>query len=617
MQNKSSPLKFILHNCKPFRFLLSCHLFVVLFAAIDTSLWPYLSKLLIDVIAATNHQNVIEQATPTALWVIALIFLQAGIWRISDYAWAILTPALKQKITVESVTKIMQHSTNFFQNNFTGALGNRIKDLANATPRLIEIALYNFLNVFLTLFIAFFTLFLVDKIFAISLLIWAIIFILIGLKAAKLQEKLSGNIANQSSKITGSIVDMLGNIANVKFFTNQAEEESRVTNLLEEYGHYSRKRGIFLLKFYAIHGLTFSLYFAFCTAVLISLYDQNKVTLGDFSLIFTINVWIIHTLWMAAGEMRGFLEEWGLVKQALQIIEEPIEIIDAPNAKPLKIAQNGGEIIFKNVNFTYKVKKPANQIKISDWTLIGTAEPKIDLLKGDSSEKVFFTNKNIHIKAGQKIGLVGHSGSGKSTFVNLILRQFEIDSGQILIDGQDIAQATQDSLRQAIGVIPQDPSLFHRSLFDNIAYAKSGATMPQVIEAAKNAHAHDFIETLAQQYEALVGERGVKLSGGQRQRIAIARAFLKNSPILILDEATSQLDSITENLIQESLIRLISDKTAIIIAHRLSTLQHVDRILVFDKGQIVEDGSHLELLASNGTYKALWDAQIGGFLSED
>ncbi len=205
------------------------------------------------------------------------------------------------------------------------------------------------------------------------------------------------------------------------------------------------------------------------------------------------------------------------------------------------------------------------------------------------------------------------------------MRSFDVTSGKIFIDGQDISQVTQDSLRSAIGLIPQDPSLFHRSLSENIAYGSSSSlaqsaedivsTSSKIIEAAKNAHAHEFIQNLPQTYESLVGERGIKLSGGQRQRVAIARAFLKNAPILILDEATSQLDSITENLIQDSLKKLMQNKTTIVVAHRLSTLQIMDRILVFDHGKIVEDGSHQELLEKNGVYKKLWDAQIGGVLT--
>jgi ATP-binding cassette subfamily B protein len=230
--------------------------------------------------------------------------------------------------------------------------------------------------------------------------------------------------------------------------------------------------------------------------------------------------------------------------------------------------------------------------------------------------KPLFENKSIEIEAGQKVGLVGYSGGGKSTFVHLILRLYDVTHGSILIDGQDIKSVSQDSLRENIAMIPQDPSLFHRSLRENIRYGRIDATDEEVMEAAKKAHAHEFIEKLPQGYDALVGERGVKLSGGQRQRIAIARAILKNAPILIMDEATSQLDSLTEALIQESLWQLMEHKTTLVIAHRLSTLLHMDRILVFDQGKIVEDGNHNDLLSKGGLYKNLWNAQVGGFLGD-
>jgi ATP-binding cassette subfamily B protein len=261
------------------------------------------------------------------------------------------------------------------------------------------------------------------------------------------------------------------------------------------------------------------------------------------------------------------------------------EILDKPNAVPLQCAQ--GQITFRDVKFHYKGTKP------------------------------LFSDKSVTIESGQKVGLVGYSGGGKSTFVNLILRLYDVTEGSILIDGQDVRDVTQDSLHQTIAMIPQDPSLFHRSLMDNIRYGRVDATDKEVITASKKAYAHEFISKLPLGYESLVGERGVKLSGGQRQRIAIARAILKNAPILILDEATSQLDSVTEGLIQESLWGLMQSKTTIVIAHRLSTLLHMDRILVFDQGKIVEDGSHTQLLAKSGSYKTLWDTQIGGFLGDN
>jgi ATP-binding cassette subfamily B protein len=274
----------------------------------------------------------------------------------------------------------------------------------------------------------------------------------------------------------------------------------------------------------------------------------------------------------------------GSIVQGLKIIQSPIEIQDRPGAKELVVTR--GEIVFDNVQFQYH------------------------------DAESLFEHESVVIKPGQKVGLVGYSGSGKSTFVNLILRLFDLTEGKILIDGQDICEVTQDSLHEAIAMIPQDPSLFHRSVAENIAYGKRNATHDEIVVAAKRAYAHEFIVELSAGYKTQVGERGVRLSGGQRQRIVIARAVIKNAPILILDEATSQLDSVTEGEIQESLWNLMQDKTTLVIAHRLSTLLHMDRILVFDQGSIVEDGSHEELLERDGLYKKLWDAQIGGFLIE-
>ena len=303
-------------------------------------------------------------------------------------------------------------------------------------------------------------------------------------------------------------------------------------------------------------------------------------------MLFTINNFVIHLLWQSANAMRNFLEDLGTANQALQIINKPLEVEDGDEI----LSVEKGEIIFDDVEFSYHEDQP------------------------------LFAKKSVVIKSGEKVGLVGHSGGGKTTFINLILRLFDVDSGRILIDNQDISKVTQDSLRRAIGVIPQDTSLLHRSLYENISYGaakqlKKSEGMADVIEAARKAHAHDLIMQLPQGYNALVGERGIKLSGGQRQRIAIARAFLKNAPILILDEATSALDSSTENIIQDSLKKLMQNKTTLVIAHRLSTLKIMDRILVFDHGEIVEDGTHAELIALKGTYKRLWDSQVGGVLT--
>lgn len=304
--------------------------------------------------------------------------------------------------------------------------------------------------------------------------------------------------------------------------------------------------------------------------------------MGDFALIFGLTLETSYITWHTMSEVDEFNKAVGRCKQSLFALMKPLEITDKQGAKDLKCAH--GKIQFNTVKFHYKGTEP------------------------------LFKHMSLNIIGGQKVGLVGCSGGGKTTFANLIMRLYDVTAGSILIDGHDIRDCTQDSLHENIGMIPQDPILFRRSLMENIRYGRSCATDEEVIESAKKAHAHEFIIGLAEGYDSLVGERGIKLSGGQRQRIAIARAILKNAPILILDEATSQLDSITESLIQDSLWELMQNKTTIVIAHRLSTLLRMDRILVFEKGNIVEDGNHDDLFNENKHYRKLWDTQVGGLL---
>jgi ATP-binding cassette subfamily B protein len=290
-------------------------------------------------------------------------------------------------------------------------------------------------------------------------------------------------------------------------------------------------------------------------------------------------------VWYMSYQLALFIRESSTIHEALTLISVKHEIKDAPDARVLHV--KNATICFDQALFEY-----AKNIRV-------------------------FDGLTVEIPAGQKVGLVGFSGSGKSTFVNLILRLYDLTGGQIRIDGQNIAQVTQDSLRENIAMIPQDPSLFHRSLMENIRYGRLDASDEAVIEAAKLAHCHEFIQQLPEGYQALVGERGVKLSGGQRQRIAVARAILKNAPILILDEATSSLDSVTEKLIQESLKHLMHQKTTLIVAHRLSTLADMDRILVFHQGKIIEDGTQDALLEKNRHFAHLWQMQMHGFLPDN
>jgi ATP-binding cassette subfamily B protein len=320
----------------------------------------------------------------------------------------------------------------------------------------------------------------------------------------------------------------------------------------------------------------------FVLYLMVNMWLNGKISAGMVVLIQIYMFAAFDHLWDLGKSMVRLFKALADAKEMVDIFDEKPDIEDIKN--PEKCLISRGEINFQNVNFEYVKGFPV------------------------------FSEFNFKIKPGEKVGLVGHSGSGKSTIVKMLLRFADVKSGGILIDGQNIAKLRQDDLRQKVSYVPQEPILFHRSIKENIGYAKHGASDEEIIDAAKKAHAHEFISQLPKGYDTMVGERGVKLSGGERQRIAIARAMLKDSPILMLDEATSSLDSISESYIQDAFDELMKGKTTVVIAHRLSTVQKMDRIIVLDKGHIVEEGTHKELLEKKGFYAALWERQTGGFL---
>ncbi len=415
-------------------------------------------------------------------------------------------------------------------------------------------------------------------------MVWSLFFITMSIYFSYQARGVCHIAAEVRSSYMGQIVDIIGNIMSVRLFAQKKAEAHHFSTIMDKAVKADQAREWYFFKVYTVQGTSFLLYQSFSLYTLVQGFKNGSITAGDFALVLTLNLSMITHLWELFKEVGKFTLILGDLTQGLKIILSPIDVKDKEGAKALNLSK--GDIVFKNVYFHYAPQNP------------------------------LFNDLSVTIKAGEKVGLVGYSGGGKTTFINLILRLYDTQKGEILIDGQNIADVTQDSLHRSIGLIPQDPALFHRSLFDNIHYGDKTSTEADVIKAAQKAHAHDFIIHLPQKYHSLVGERGVKLSGGQRQRIAIARAFLKDAPILILDEATSQLDSVTESVIQESLLDLMNKKTTLVIAHRLSTLLHMDRILVFDKGRIVEDGTHHELLNQGGLYKTLWEAQIGGFLGD-
>jgi ATP-binding cassette subfamily B protein len=575
---------FIWHFLKPHKSVVIIYVLLAVAAGFWGPFNSIIIKQLINLLPTVTGGDISVLIFPASLIVVNFIIFDNITWRGINYIWAKFVPIIVNRVMAETMDYVLSHSHQFYQNNLSGQISKQIGNLADGIIRIITYTSANFLRGASLLLTAFIAAYFVNSIFCFILLSWFILFAIVSILMSKKLVSLSDVQASTESVVIGELVDSLSNHSNVMIFSRQSYENSRMVPFFGQQQKAYTTTYLYSTLLSCIQGALIAIMMAFSTFFLVHLYGKGLVTIGDFALILGLSMETAHMMWFTMSEVDEFNKAVGRCKQSLTSLMLPLEILDKPNATVLNCTQ--GKITFNNVKFHYKGTEP------------------------------LFQNKSIEIKAGQKVGLVGYSGGGKSTFVNLILRLYDVTDGAILIDGQDIRDVTQGSLRANIAMIPQDPSLFHRSLMENIRYGRINATDDEIIEAAKNAHAHEFIEKLPQGYESLVGERGVKLSGGQRQRIAIARAILKNAPILILDEATSQLDSVTESGIQESLWELMQNKTTIVIAHRLSTLLHMDRIIVFDQGVIVEDGTHAKLLANDGLYKTLWDAQVGGFLPD-
>jgi ATP-binding cassette subfamily B protein len=573
---------FIWHFLRPYKIIA----LIVVFLALLAGFWgPFnniLIKYIINILPQVQLGNSSLLTWPAILIVLNFIVFDNVTWRSIGYINYKFQPVIKNQIISETLNFVLGSSYQFFQDNLSGRISSQITILAENIELILHKISFDFIRGASLLVVSFITAYHVNPLFFYTLSLWFVAFASFSILMSKRLVNLADQHASRESTISGQLVDCLTNHTNVRIFSQKEYEITRMGKFFLASQEAFQAKELFIVILYTIQGLMIAVMMAAAVYFLVYLYGKGLVSIGDFALILGLSMELGHMMWYTMSRVDEFNQAAGKCKQSLSALIIESEIYDRPDSQDLQVQK--GQINFEKVKFHYK----------------GT--------------EALFQNKTVVIEPGQKVGLVGYSGSGKSTFVNLILRLYDVTNGRILIDGQDIRNITQDSLRRKVAIIPQDPSLFHRTLMDNIRYGRTNASDEEVIEAAKKAHAHEFISKLPQGYESLVGERGIKLSGGQRQRIAIARAILKNAPILILDEATSQLDSLTESNIQESLWALMQGKTALVIAHRLSTLLHMDRILVFDKGKIVEDGSHAELLNKAGLYKTLWDAQVGGFL---
>jgi ATP-binding cassette subfamily B protein len=553
--------------------------------AIEWTLVPYAFKLFLDVIINFSGDK-------SQIWQIALfpILLGGGLWlltetmfRVYDFTSAYAYPKFLSNIRLSMFDYVQRHSYDYFSNNFSGSLANKISDIADGSLRILTLIAELFIPSLVAFAIALSIFATIAPEFALLMLVWIAIHIGLSLLFAKRCSKLSFAHSESRSTLSGKIVDSLSNNLNTRLFSRHRQEAQQIhTQLTDTQNKHGTTLRLIAKIRIAQGSMCFLITGILMVYLLVNRWQADLVSTAEVTYIFYTSWNITIMAWISGSEMPNLFKEIGICKQGLATIMQPHELIDAPNAKKLKITK--GEIVFDDVSFNYQ------------------------------RNNNLFSKQSMTIKAGESVGLVGFSGSGKTTFVRLILRLFEIQKGRILIDKQNIAKVTQDSLHQQIAMIPQDPILYHRSITENISYGNLKASDAEIIKAAKQADCHEFIMELEQGYETLVGERGVKLSGGQRQRISFARAILKDAPILILDEATSALDSVTEKTLQDSLEKLMQKRTTIIIAHRLSTLAKVDRIIVFDQGHIIEEGTHSQLLKQKGNYAKMWNMQAGGFL---
>jgi ATP-binding cassette, subfamily B, multidrug efflux pump len=569
-------------------------LFVGLFAAgfavalLDVTIPVFIGKV-VTLVTTTKPEDLWTDAWPMLAGMAAVLLL------LRPAAFTIQHLLMNQAIAANVANRIrwqnhwhvVRQSWAFFQNDFAGRIANRVmqtgpairESLVSLLTAVWFILIYGTSSIILLAS--------ADRWLAVPVLVWFAAYVVMLRYFVPRMRDRSKTVSEARSLLTGRIVDTYTNIVTVKLFARAKEEDAYVREAVDHHtGRYLdslRLNTWFALTLITLNALLITATGGFA----IVLWRYGHVEVGVLAMALPMTTQIISASHWVAWQVNTIFENVGVVQEGMMTIARPHTLTDKTDAMPLNVTR--GAVRFERVRFGY-----------------GRASGVIDDL-------------TLDVRPGEKIGLVGRSGAGKSTLVNLLLRFFDLEAGRILIDGQDIAGVTQESLRAQISVVTQDTSLLHRTIRDNIRYGKPGASEADIVAAARLAHAHEFILELEDQlgrhgYDAQVGERGVKLSGGQRQRVAIARVILKNAPILVLDEATSALDSEVEAAIQASLGTLMAGKTVIAIAHRLSTIAQMDRLVVLDRGRIVEQGSHAALLRANGHYAALWRRQSGGFI---
>jgi ATP-binding cassette subfamily B protein len=553
----------------------------VLLAGISQAvLYPLIGKI-------TDSANLYE-SEPQILFKLFIIFFVTVIagnifYRISGYFASFWVLNVEVFATQISFDYLIGHSAGYFADRLSGKLQNKISNITMAIHAMFITLLWEFFNLVIRMTSITIIAFLTNVLIGWMFVVFFVVAVIYNMIASKKLSHYSKQRAEKSSQVSGEIVDVIGNMLAVKQNNTQNKESSNIAKTLEKYRAISMRAWRYFDTTILFNNLIAIGMFGAIVFVSLRLLNDGIITIGDVVMLFTMFLMIYSSLEFLSMSLNRFMENYGKLKDGLKTIFMPYDIEDDKKAQSVNITK--GSVVFDKVNFQYDKKN--TQIVLRDVSL--------------------------NIPVGQKVGLVGESGAGKTTFVKLLLRFMDVESGVIKIGGYDITKIKQNDLRRSITYVPQEALLFHRTLEENILYSKSNATKEERDLAVERAYATDFINMFPKKFKTLVGERGIKLSGGQKQRLMIARAMMRNAPIIVLDEATSALDSMSEKYIQDALENLMEDKTAIVVAHRLSTLKQMDRIIVFDGGKIIEDGTHKELLNKKGKYWELWQHQVGSF----
>ena len=562
----------------------------IFFAMLTLVVTIFVGPLIIAQLLSIIQHNQLHVAKN--LWALIALYSVSGLWS-SVIGWRLVLylvwtfeTAMQRDLYARCFSKLTNQTLFFHSNKFGGSLVSQTNKLVGAVESFWDTIIWSVLPLVISLVGSIIVLSTLLWQYALFLLIFSIVFSLVVYYGSKPMAKLTKKEAKSSNKLNGQLADVISNVLAVKSSGTEATEQKFFAKTVSSWRNSSLDVMRGFLKVSTIYSSINMVIKIGAIAFAVYAAQNDLVSVASVYLIITYTGSVAHELWNMNGIMRNYNRIIGNANDMVEILQTPTTLIDKSDSK-LKVTN--GEISMDKITFTH------------------------DEGQGDT----LFHDFSLDIKPGEKIGLVGASGSGKTTLTKLLLRFADIDSGKITIDGQDISEVTQASLRAKIAYVPQEPLLFHRSVRENIAYGRPDATNAEIEEAAKKAGAYDFIVGLKDGFDTMVGERGIKLSGGQRQRVAIARAILKDAPILVLDEATSALDSESEALIQKSLETLMENRTSIVIAHRLSTIAKLDRIIVLKDGKIVEDGSHDELInKKRGVYAKLWARQSGGFIEE-